>query len=148
MYAKDKLNPMVGLGMTTAMAMVMLTGCAGNPVARAEVSATGAQLAAETGEQVVAIQQAEAAVAADPRNSANRMALADAYLDAGRFGSAATTFDDAMELGENSPRAALSLLNPDMDYRPLLPRGDVKEGDEWEVGGNDITIYKAALAPR
>src|SRR5690606_20909792 len=35
--------------------------------------------------------------------------LGSAYLDAGRFASAATSFDDAMQLGDNSPRTALSL---------------------------------------
>ncbi len=46
---------------------------------------------------------------ADPRNPAYRMTLGNAYLEAGRFASASTSFEDAMALGENSPRAALSL---------------------------------------
>lgn len=33
---------------------------------------------------------------------------------------------------------ALALLTPDMDYRALLPRGDVSVDDEWQVSGNDI----------
>lgn len=49
----------------------------------------------------------------------------------------AGSYDVTYEGGEGEEEA-LSLLNPDMDYRPLLPRGEVKDGDEWEVGGNDI----------
>src|SRR5690606_20931689 len=52
---------------------------------------------------------AEAAVLADPRNPAWRATLGAAYLDAGRFSSAATSFDDAMALGDTSPRTVLSL---------------------------------------
>ncbi len=109
MYSKEKRNPMLGLGVTTAMAAVMLTGCAGNAAPRADVSASDARLAMANGEHAAAIQSAEAAVAAEPRNAAYRMTLGNAYLEAGRFGSASTSFEDAMALGENNPRAALSL---------------------------------------
>ena len=104
-----KHNPMIGLGMTTAMAAVMLSGCAGMPTQRAEVSAQGVESAAVAQGQTQAVLAAEAAVAAEPTNAAYRMRLGNAYLDAGRFASASTTFEDAMALGENSPRAALSL---------------------------------------
>ena len=109
MYSMDKRNPMLGLGVTTAMAAVMLSGCAGNAAPRADVSAANARTAMANGQHDAAIQSAEAAVSADPRNAAYRMTLGNAYLEAGRFGSAATSFEDAMALGENSPRAALSL---------------------------------------
>src|SRR5690606_24848069 len=42
-------------------------------------------------------------------NAAYRATLGSAYLDAGRFAAAATSFNDAMKLGDNSPRNALSL---------------------------------------
>ncbi|WP_271077001.1 SPOR domain-containing protein [Aurantiacibacter sp. MUD61] len=109
MYSMDKRNPMLGLGLTTAMAAVLLTGCAGNAAPSANVSAAQAQAAIASGEATAAIQSAEAAVAADPRNASHRMTLGNAYLEAGRFASASTSFEDAMALGENSPRAALSL---------------------------------------
>jgi hypothetical protein len=48
-------------------------------------------------------------VLAEPRNAAYRATLGAAYLDAGRFASAATSFDDAMQLGDTSARTALSL---------------------------------------
>ncbi|MBH5323427.1 SPOR domain-containing protein [Aurantiacibacter sediminis] len=109
MYSPDKRNSTLGLGLTTAMAAVLLTGCAGNAAPSANVSAAQAQAAIANGEATAAIQSAEAAVAADPRNAAYRMTLGNAYLEAGRFASASTSFEDAMALGENSPRAALSL---------------------------------------
>ena len=109
MNATDKRNPTISLGVTTAMAAVMLTGCAGHPGPRAEVSAAAAEQAMANGETTAAIRAAEAAVAAEPRNASYRMTLGNAYLEAGRFASAATTFDDAMTLGDQSPRAALSL---------------------------------------
>ncbi|MCB2066524.1 MAG: tetratricopeptide repeat protein [Erythrobacter sp.] len=108
MNAKLKRNPMIGLGLTTAMAAVLLTGCATGAAPRAEVSASQAQQAMVRGQTSQAVAHAEAAVAADPRNASYRMVLGNAYLNEGRFASASTTFADAMALGENSPRAALS----------------------------------------
>ena len=105
----QKRNPMIGLGVTTAMAAVMLSGCATNPGPQASVAAADAQLAIANGQHASAVQSAEAAVAADPRNSEYRMTLGNAYLEAGRFAAASTSFEDAMALGERSPRAALSL---------------------------------------
>lgn len=94
-------------GLTSAMAAAFVTGCAGGPVAHTEASYAGE--AVQMAETNPAIDQAEAAVAASPRDAKLRLALGDAYLDAGRFASAETTFTDAMDLGENSPRVALSL---------------------------------------
>ncbi len=109
MNRKDKRNPMIGLGISTAMAAVLLTGCAGAPAPRAAVAAADAQQALTRGHTSQAIQHAELAVTAEPRNAAYRQVLGNAYLEEGRFASAATTFQDAMALGDNSPRAALSL---------------------------------------
>ncbi|RJY09117.1 SPOR domain-containing protein [Aurantiacibacter aquimixticola] len=108
MHMADKRNPMIGFGMTTAMAAVMLSGCAGHPGAQANVSTAQAQQAVDNG-YTQAVQAAEAAVAAEPRNAAHRMRLGNAYLEAGRFASASASFQDAMALGDTSPRAALSL---------------------------------------
>ena len=109
MYRKDTRNPMIGLGISTAMAAVLLTGCAGSPAPRAAVAAADAQQAMQRGHTSEAIQQAELAVTAEPRNATYRQLLGNAYLEEGRFASASTTFQDAMALGDNSPRAALSL---------------------------------------
>ncbi|WAT19169.1 tetratricopeptide repeat protein [Aurantiacibacter sp. MUD11] len=106
--SKTRRNPMIGLGLTTAMAAVMLTGCTSTAAPRAEVAAADAQRAMDSGQSSEAIQHAEAAVAADPRNAGYRAMLGNSYLEEGRFASASTSFADAMALGDNSPRAALS----------------------------------------
>jgi len=49
----------------------------------------------------------------------------------------AGAYDVTYEDGEGE-EDVLNVLVPDMDFRPLLPRGEVSDGDEWEIGGNDI----------
>ncbi|GAA5061421.1 hypothetical protein GCM10023208_30750 [Erythrobacter westpacificensis] len=109
MNGKDNRNPMIGLGVSTAMAAVLLTGCTANSTPRAEVAASDAQHAMQHGRTSEAIQHAELAVTAEPHNAQYRLTLGNAYLQEGRFASASTSFQDAMALGDNSPRAALSL---------------------------------------
>jgi Flp pilus assembly protein TadD len=99
---------LIGFALTTALATATLTGCAASaPPAAISASKAEAQLA--KGNYTKAIAHAEAAVTADPRNGAYRAVLGAAYLEAGRFGSAAASFQDAIDLGETSPRVALSL---------------------------------------
>lgn len=98
---------LVALAITTALATSALAGCAAQ-APRADLAASKAQVALKKGKTDVAISNAEAAVMADPRNAAYRSMLGAAYMEAGRFQSAATTFNDAMKLGDNSPRTALS----------------------------------------
>jgi len=105
-----KSNRMVGLAVSTALAAGLLTGCATQAAPRADLSASRATAALAKGKTQDAIAHAEAAVQAEPRNAAYRATLGSAYLDAGRFASAETTFDDAMKLGDSSPRTALSLV--------------------------------------
>jgi Flp pilus assembly protein TadD len=61
-----------------------------------------------------AIPAAEQAVMTDSRNPGLRLALANAYLRAGRFQSARQTYADAIELGDDSSRAALGLVMADL----------------------------------
>lgn len=103
-----KETRLIGLALTTALAGLTLTGCA-HSAPLASTSATKAETALAKGKYANAIQHAEAAVQADPRNAQYRAMLGAAYLDSGRFASAATSFDDAMKLGDNSPRTSLSL---------------------------------------
>ena len=103
------IGPKFAWAATSAMAAALLTGCATSSAAPANVSASRAEAALAAGKHKQAVAHAEAAVLADPHNAAYRATLGSAYLDAGRFASAATTFDDAMKLGDNSPRTALSL---------------------------------------
>jgi Flp pilus assembly protein TadD len=100
---------MMALAVSSAMAGALLTGCTTNAAPPAAVSASQAEEALASGKHTRAVAHAEAAVLAEPRNAAYRSVLASAYLDAGRFASAETTFKDAMLLGDNSPRNALSL---------------------------------------
>lgn len=102
-------NRMLGLVVTSALTGVLLTGCAGSGAEPASVSASRAEGARTAGNADKAIRHAEAAVLADPRNAAYRATLGAAYLNAGRFASATTTFRDAMQLGDSSPRTVLSL---------------------------------------
>ena len=105
----EKTTRIGRFGVSTALAAVLLAGCAANPAPRADVSAAEAAQALAMGERSEAIVHAEAAVAADPYSGAFRTLLGNAYLDAGRFASAEMAYSEAMELGENSPRVALSL---------------------------------------
>lgn len=99
----------IALAATTALASLALAGCATGSAPRADLSAGKAQQALEKGRGANAVTHAEAAVLADPRNAAYRAVLGAAYMEAGRFQSAATSFDDALELGDTSPRTALGL---------------------------------------
>lgn len=56
-----------------------------------------------------AIRHAETAVEYAPRNGAYRMMLGQAYLGAGRFASAETSFADTLALTPDNGRAALNL---------------------------------------
>lgn len=102
-----RFNRHTALALTTAIGLVTLAGCTAQGAPRADVSASKAQTAMQRGKSDQAIINAEAAVLAEPRNAAYRAMLGAAYLNAGRFDSAATTFDDAMKLGDTSPRTAL-----------------------------------------
>lgn len=97
-----------GLAACTAMAAALLVGCSGHaPLASSGApAASGEQFGSEADK---AIAVAEKRVAKSPRDASDRVALAQAYLAAGRFESAATTFQDAVSLGEDSPRIGLGL---------------------------------------
>ncbi len=103
--SKTRLSHAVG----AALALGLLAGCAAQGMSVRGNSADAARLALQKGNGEKAVVNAEAAVAASPRDVAMRVLLGQAYFKAGRFQSAATTFDDAMKLGDNSARTALSL---------------------------------------
>jgi Flp pilus assembly protein TadD len=99
----------MALAVTSAMAGALLSGCTTNAAPSAAHSASQAEQALASGKHSRAVTHAEAAVLAEPHNAAYRSVLASAYLDAGRFASAETTFKDAIQLGDASARNALSL---------------------------------------
>lgn len=107
---RSKLLP---LGATGAVALALIAGgsFSEDVVAKPtpDKTAAAAQAALAKGQIDRAIQLAEAVVAGSPREPSYRALLAHAYLKAGRFDSAATTFDDAMKLGDTSARTALGL---------------------------------------
>jgi Flp pilus assembly protein TadD len=131
----------MALAVTSAMAGALLSGCTTNAAAPAALSASRAQNALASGKHEQAVGHAEAAVLAEPRNAAYRSVLASAYLDAGRFASAETTFKDAMQLGDNTARNALSLS------LALSAQGKYPEAaallNEWE---GEITTADLGLA--
>ncbi|HTN14324.1 MAG TPA: tetratricopeptide repeat protein [Sphingomonadaceae bacterium] len=138
---------LLGLALTTALAGVTLTGCASS-APPANLSANKAEAALAKGNYDSAVDFAEAAVRADPRNAQFRATLGTAYLETGRFASAATSFDDAIKLGDNSPRTALSLA--------LALAGDGKsaqatstlKGWEGEIAPSDLGLaYSLAGQP-
>lgn len=133
----------IGFAVTTAMAGALLSGCTTNAAPPAQLSANMAEQALAGGKHAKAITHAEAAVLAEPRNAAYRAVLAAAYLDAGRFASAETTFRDAMQLGDNSARSALSLslaLSAQGKYREAAALLNDWEG---EIAAADLGLALA-----
>lgn len=108
MYRTANSHRVLGLAVTTAMAGALLSGCT-TMAAPHGLAASHANGPAASRAESRAIAQAEAAVMAEPNDAAARVALGNIYLKAGRFASAATTFNDAMALGDSSPRTALTL---------------------------------------
>lgn len=107
----QSLNPharTAGLAACSAMALAMLAGCAGHsPLASAGTPAISAERA--DADAAKAIERMETRVAKSPRSASARIELARAYLAAGRFDSAAVTFEDAASLGDDTPGTALGM---------------------------------------
>lgn len=71
--------------------------------------ATRAQVALEKGDTATAIDFAERAVAASPRDAGFRGLLANAYFAGGRFASAEAAYKDSLALIQNQPQLILKL---------------------------------------
>lgn len=97
----------IGLGLGTAMASVALAACTAS-APPAETSFSNAQSALADGKVDRALEYAENAVLASPRSASYRALLGAAYMEAGRFEAAATSFGDAITLGDSNPRTVLS----------------------------------------
>ncbi|WP_411339035.1 SPOR domain-containing protein [Sphingopyxis sp. J-6] len=82
---------------------------ASNKPTVAEKSAGAARVALEKGKANKAVGHAEAAVAASPRDAGYRALLGQAYLNDGRFDSAAAALTEAMELGATDANTILAL---------------------------------------
>lgn len=123
----------LSLGLAGAIAALAIAGAGMSVTATArqsvDQSAKGAQAALAKGQVEKAVQLAEALVAANPREPSYRALLGQAYLKAGRFNSAVTTFNDAMKLGDNSARTALGLALANVAAGQ--PRDAVAILDDW-----------------
>ena len=133
----------VRLAVTTALATTALTGCTGNPAPTSAMSAAKAEVAIQKGHGDKAVQHAEAAVLASPRDAYTRTLLGNAYLEAGRTVSAAQSFQDAIALGDTSPRTvvSLSLAQIGMGDR----NGAIETLEKWE-GSLDAADFGLAIA--
>ena len=122
------------LASTAAIAVALVTGCATDSGARP--SSLSAK--ALSGEGNKAVAKAERAVHAAPRDATARATLAAAYLAAGRFASAAQSYDDALNLGDESASTVLGLALAETargnnaaavellyDWRDTIPGGDL-----------------------
>ena len=98
-----------GFTLCSAMVAALLAGCAGGPHGVASAGDARVAEGQVAGVDEGALSKVEARVAKSPRDMGARSALAQGYLAAGRFNSAATTFEDALALGDRSPRTGLSL---------------------------------------
>ncbi len=109
--------------LATGIAVVALAGGCSNNAPHPEKLADQARTALSRGETPRATGLAEQAVLVDGRNPALRLLLANAYLRSGRFESARLSFAEAIELGDDSSRAALGLVLCDLalgDHRAAL----------------------------
>lgn len=102
-------NLKTALMAATATASLALTGCAGGLGLGGSktASASDAAEARADGKTDKAITLAEQAVLAAPRDAAAKAELGSSYLASGLFRSAQQAFDDALTLGDVSPRTAL-----------------------------------------
>ena len=103
-----KSTRFAALVLTTALATTTLAGCAGKAAPSSALSAEGARAALVKGKGDKAVSFAEAAVLAAPRDAQTRALLGAAYLEAGRFVSAASALNDAIQLGDISGRTVLT----------------------------------------
>ena len=132
---KARTKRFVQLAVTTALASTALTGCTGKAAPSHAYSAEQAETALMKGKASKAVQHAEAAVLASPRDAYGRTLLANAYLEDGRFASAATTFAEAIELGDTAPRTVISYA-----------LSQIAIGDH--IGARDTLLqFEAALDP-
>jgi len=112
-FAIAPRNRRRGLLVAGMVGAALLGGCS-HQAPRPEKTAEQARDALNKGQTPRAIALAESAVRSDGRNPALRLLLANAYLRAGRFESARQGFADAIELGDDSARAALGLVMCDL----------------------------------
>ena len=129
--------PILKMSVSALVLGATLASCTAPGGERPAAYSAKAQKALARGNAQVALTNAEAAVMADPRNAGYRSSLGQAYLANGRFLSAERSFEDAMELGDESPRTVISMALAQIangngrdaqfvlsQYQTILPGGD------------------------
>jgi len=97
------------LRLAAASVIVLSAAAHAGQIGDAAKSAMRSEKALEKNKLETAVTEAEAAVAAAPQDANYRTLLGRAYLQSGRFRSAASAFADALELNPSDSGAALSL---------------------------------------
>lgn len=143
MHTEAKRNRTIMLAVTTALATTALAGCTTKAAAPATVSASKAQSELVKGKTPQAIVHAEEAVRADPRNASYRAMLGASYMEAGRFRAAATSFKDAMDLGDSSPRTALSYALAEVAVGNFATAQNVLDQNRGEIDAADLGLAMA-----
>ena len=128
----------IGFAAGSILAASLLSGCSGGRIHSASAALPDSATAQTDMKAEKAVVRAEKAVQRNSQDAAPRTALGLAYLSAGRFDSAATALNDAMTLGDNSGRTALSLALARIgqgrhaealalldDWRGEIPAGDL-----------------------
>ena len=92
----------------TAAAMALVIGVAGVGQEAMAGSSNEASVSVPKKDRK-AVDKAERAVEKSPTSVSARLELASAYMRVGRFEAAATTFEDARQLGDMTPGTALTL---------------------------------------
>lgn len=142
----SRTTPRLALAVTTAIAgLAMASGIsiAANAAPRADQSFASAQAALSKGQVAKAIAHAEAAVMADPRNPGYRALLGAAYLEAGRFQAAATSFGDAIDLGDDNARTILSFALAKVAMGDSRSALDVLEDNAQGIDAADLGLALA-----
>ncbi|GGZ04148.1 tetratricopeptide repeat protein [Novosphingobium colocasiae] len=98
----------IGFTLCTAMAAALFAGGVVSAHAAYAGQTTEASDSGESQASSPAIAKAEKRVAKSPNDAGARLSLAQAYLAAGRFEAASTTFEDVDTLGRAGPDIALA----------------------------------------
>ncbi len=127
----------------TALATFSLAGCASPFGGSQTASVSDAAKARSAGKTDKAVTLAEQAALAAPNDAAAKAELGNSYLASGRFVSAQHAFDDALVLGDVSPRTALGFVLASIAVGDN--RAAIETLDEWRdaMSASDVGLAYA-----
>ena len=127
----------------TALATFSLAGCASPFGGSQAASVSDAAKARSAGKTDKAVTLAEQAALAAPNDAAAKAELGNSYLASGRFVSAQHAFDDALVLGDVSPRTALGFVLASIAVGDN--RAAIETLDEWRdaMSASDVGLAYA-----